>query len=190
MNILESSLKEYPIIASVKNLDDFNHALNSRSDNIFLLTGNIFNLRTISDQALNKNKNLFLYIDNIEGFSKDTWGFDFIAKNIPFDGIISSKGSILKLSKEMGIFTMGLYPIYNSMEMEKSISYISNIRPHIGIVSPGIVPEIIREVSERTHLPLIASGFIRSNNDVKTAMDSGAIGVATSCFMDQKIFYP
>lgn len=190
MNNLESTLITYPIVASVRNLPDFNKAINSKSDNIFLLTGNIFNLREISNQAYEKNKNIFLFIDNIEGFSRDTWGLDFIAKNIPLGGIISSKISILKLSKEMGIFTLGLYPIFDSMELERSIESITEVRPHIGIVSPGIIPKIIKEVSTRTHLPLIASGFIRSKEDVINAMNQGAIGVATSNFNDQKIFYP
>lgn len=190
MNDLESTLHQYPIIASVRNLMDFSLALESKSDNIFLLTGNIFNLKEMSHQVLEKNKNLFVLIDNIDGFSKDTWGLEFIAKNIILDGIISSKDSILKLSKEMGIYTIGLYPIYNTLELEKSTERIAETRPHMGIISPGIFPEIITDISDKTHLPLIASGFIRQKSDIINAINAGAVGIATSRFTDPKIFYP
>ena len=48
-------------------------------------------------------------------------------------------------------------------------------------ILPGIIPTIIREITEKTDIPLIAGGLIRSKQDVIQALQAGAIAVSTSC---------
>ena len=93
-------IKSNPIIAAIKKLDQLDEALNSPCKNIFLLTGNIFNLKGICCRIKSKNKNLYINVDLINGFSRDTWGLEYIVKNVPLDGIITTKTHLVKLSKE------------------------------------------------------------------------------------------
>lgn len=80
-----------PIIAAINDLNDLDSALESPTEIIFLLTGNIFNLKEISHRVRSKNKSLYIHIESIDGFSKDTWGLEYIVKNIYPDGIITEK---------------------------------------------------------------------------------------------------
>src|SRR5690554_889516 len=91
---------ENPIVASVKDLNNLDMALDSPCEIIFLLTGNIFNLKEISNRVRSRNKGLYIHIDSIDGFSKDTWGLEYIIKNIYPDGIITEKDNLVKLSKD------------------------------------------------------------------------------------------
>ena len=106
MNLLLETLSNNPVIAAINNLENLDMALRSQSQIIFLNTGNIFNLKDISNRVKSKEKQLFIYLDSIDGFSKDTWGLEYIAKNIQLDGIITKKQNLVKLSKDMGIFTI------------------------------------------------------------------------------------
>ena len=106
MGISYDNNSNNPIIAAIKNLDDLDYALESPCSKIFLLTGNIFNLKEISHRVEEKNKDLYIHIESIDGFSKDTWGLEYIVKNINTKGIITDKPSLVKQSRDMGIFTI------------------------------------------------------------------------------------
>lgn len=45
---------------------------------------------------------------------------------------------------------------------------------------PGVVPPMIKEVSERTGIPILAGGLIRTPEDVEAALAAGATAVTTS----------
>ena len=169
-----------PIVASINDLDKLDVALESPCEVISLLTGNIFNLREISNKVHKNNKILLIYIDEIDGFSKDTWGLEYIIKNIPLDGIISSKENLVKLSRDMGVFTIRRVFIPDSSILEHVLNSIRNNRPHALEILPGIMPKVIKKIVDDTKLPLIAGGLISDFKDVRSSLDSGAIAVATS----------
>ncbi|HZH93300.1 MAG TPA: glycerol-3-phosphate responsive antiterminator [Tissierellaceae bacterium] len=188
MNHLFNSLMEYPVIAEVNTLEEFNHALESTCQNIFMMTGNIFNLRQISKKAHNKGKNIYIYIDAIQGFSKDSWGLEFISKNIEIDGIITSKPELMEQSKEMGIFTLGRFSVYNEYKLGYTIEKIKETRPHCAIVLPGVLPKLIVKIIAETRIPLISSGFLDNREAVIECLESGAAGISTVHFTDQNIY--
>lgn len=174
------NLNRNPIIASIKNLDNLNTALNSPCMNIFLLNGNIFNLKEISQRVKSKDKGLFIDIDSIDGFSKDTWGLEYIIKNIELDGIITKKNNLIKLSSDMGVFTIETMYIHDSDCLSEGLQSIKSLRPHAINISPGIMPRIITRINKETKIPVIASGLINEKSDVQSALDAGAIGISTT----------
>ncbi len=170
-----------PIIAAVQSLDKLDDALDSPCEIIFLLSGNIFNLKEISYRISSKNKGLYIHIDSIDGFSKDTWGLEYIIKNISPDGIITEKNNLVKLSKDMGVFTIQRLFIPNSYSLENSISSIKKTRPNAIEILPGIMPKIIKKIIKETKTSVIASGLITDKYDLDSSLDAGAIAVSASC---------
>lgn len=171
---------ENPIIAAVQDLDKLDDALNSPCEIIFLLTGNIFNLREISHRIGAKNKGLYIHIDSIDGFSKDTWGLEYIIKNISPDGIITEKNNLVKLSKDMGVFTIQRLFIPNSYSLEEAIASIKKIRPNAIEILPGIMPKIIKRIINETKISVIASGLITDKYDLSSSLEAGAVAISTS----------
>lgn len=180
MNDFYERISKNTIIASIYELDKLNNALNSPCEIVFLLTGNIFNLKEISNRVRLKNKGLYIYVDSIDGFSKDTWGLEYIVKNICPDGIITSKQNLIRLSKNMGMFTIQRLFISDSNSLKKGLASLKNNRPHAVELLPGIMPNIIDDIVNKTKLSLIASGLIRNKNDLELSFESGAIAVASS----------
>ncbi len=181
MNPFLESLNKMPIIAAIKEMDKLEIALNSPCENIFLLSGNIFNLKEISQRVKSKDKGLYILVDSIDGFSKDTWGLEYIIKNIELDGIITSKSNLIKLCKDMGVFTIQRMLIHNSKELKEGLASIKTFRPNAINVCPGIMSKIIDKMYQETMLPIIASGLIETTKDVTLALTSGAKGVASTC---------
>lgn len=171
---------ENPIIAAVNNLKSLDSALDSPCQIIFLLTGNIFNLKEISNRVRAKNKGLYIHIDSIDGFSKDTWGLEYIVKNIYPDGIITAKDNLVKLSKDLGVFTIQRVIIHDTAELENSIASIKKLRPNAVELLPGIMPKIIKRIIKDTNTAIIASGLINDKFDYDFSLESGAIAISTS----------
>lgn len=180
MSIFFEKVSENPIVASINDLDKLDAALESPCQVISLLTGNIFNLKEISHRVHQANKSLLIYVDEIDGFSKDTWGLEYIVKNIPLDGIISSKENIVKQSKDMGVFTIRRVFIPDSAALDLILYSIRKNRPHALEILPGIIPRVIKRIVEETKIPLLAGGLISDLEDIKSCLDSGAMAVSTS----------
>ena len=180
MSIFLEKVSQNPIIASVNNLDQLDIALNSPCEIISLVTGNIFNLREISNKVHQSHKILLIYIDEIDGFSKDTWGLEYIVKNIPLDGIITSRENLVKLSKDMGVFTIRRVFIPDTYSLEQVLYAMKKNRPHALEILPGIMPKVIKRIVENTKIQLIAGGLISDFKDVNSSLNAGAIAVSTS----------
>lgn len=174
-----------PIIAAINDLSQLDGALDSPCRNIFLLTGNIFNLKEIAYRVQSKDKGLYIDIDLIDGFSKDTWGLEYIIKNIYPDGIITTKSNLIRLGKDLGAFTIQRLFIFDSISLENSIDSIKSIRPHAVEILPGIMPKIINRIYLKTRIPIVASGLIRDEEDLMKSLNAGAIAISTS---DKKVW--
>lgn len=180
MTLFCESLIENPIIASITDLDNLQLALDSPSRIIFLSAGNIFNLKEISQRVKSMDKKLFISIDSIDGFSKDTWGLEYIVKNIELDGIITKKPNLVKLGKDMGVYTIEKMVIHDSNTLNESLQSIRKLRPHAVDISPGIMTRIISRIAQDTKIHIIASGLISDKNDMQKALNAGAIGISSS----------
>jgi glycerol uptake operon antiterminator len=52
---------------------------------------------------------------------------------------------------------------------------VERTRPDYIEVLPGVMPHIIKEVHEKTKIPIFAGGLIRSEEDIENALQAGAI---------------
>ena len=175
---LKSRLEQSPIIAAVKRADEVNDALVSACSTVFLLCGNIFNLKGIVQRAKEKDKLIFLHTDLIEGFSRDAIALRYLAQEICPDGIISTKNS--RTAQELGLMTVQRLFIVDSLSIQTTVKASSLIHPDTVEILPGIMPRITKQLAARLDVPMIVGGLISEADDVIKALDSGAIGVSTS----------
>lgn len=180
MTCFFDKVQQNPIIAAVSSLESLDIALSSPCEIIFLLTGNIFNLKEIATKVRMKNKGLFINIDSIDGFSKDTWGLEYIIKNIYPDGIITEKENLIKLSKSMGVFTIQRLFIMDSKSLKNAMESIKITRPNVIEILPGIMPKIIEKIINDIKLPAISSGLISDKEDLDSIFKAGAIAISSS----------
>lgn len=169
-----------PVIATVKSLDKLDLAVNSQSEVIFLLCGDIFNLKSSVEKAKAKNKIIFIHIDLIDGFSRDATALKYIHEEIKPDGIISTKNSQLKCAKQLGLLTVQRLFIIDSLSIDTTVKASASICPDAVEIMPGIMPRITKKLCTQLDVPVIVGGLISEKEDVVNAIESGAKGVSTS----------
>lgn len=174
------NLENYPVIAAVKDVNDLDEALDSKCEVIFLLCGNIFNLKQCVEKVRSKNKLIFIHIDLIEGLSRDVVALRYLSEEIKPDGIISTKNNLLKVAKSLGMLTVQRIFIIDSLSIDTAIKASQAINPDAIEIMPGIMPRITKKISAALDVPVICGGLIGFKEEVKEALDNGAFGVSTS----------
>ena len=175
-----TAIEDNPIIAAIADVTQVDEAIKSPCKIVFLLTGDILNIEDIVKQLRDKGKLVYVHLDLIGGFSKDTTALKYIIKNIKPDGIITTKSNLVKAAKELKIFTIQRLFIIDSLSLISGINSIKSIRPDAVEILPGIMPKIIEEVRLETRIPVIAGGLIRDKSDVIGSLNTGAIGISTT----------
>lgn len=179
-NVFVKSLKNSPVIAGVKDIDDLDKALDSECKVIFLLCGNIFNLKECVSKAHKKGKIIFIHVDLVEGFSRDSTALRYISSEIGPDGIISTKNNLLKSAKAFGLLTVQRIFIIDSLSIGTAIKASQTINPDAVEIMPGIMPRITQQISSSLEVPVIVGGLVSYGEEIGKALESGAKGVSTS----------
>lgn len=173
-------IAEFPIIAAVKDEKELKESLMTDCKVIFILFGNICNISEIVEKIKNKDKLAIIHADLVQGLSAKTEAIDYLKLNTKADGIISTKGNLVKYAVEIGLIGILRNFIIDSMAMENVHKQVSMANPDMIEIMPGIMPEIIEKIKSELKLPLIAGGLISEKKDVIAALAAGADAVSTT----------
>ena len=173
-------IAEFPVIAAVKDEKELKESLMTDCKVIFILFGNICNISEIVEKIKNKDKLAIIHADLVQGLSAKTEVIDYLKLNTKADGIISTKGNLVKYAVEIGLIGILRNFIIDSMAMENVNKQVSLANPDMIEIMPGIMPEIIEKIKSELKLPLIAGGLISEKKDVIAALAAGADAVSTT----------
>jgi len=180
LNKFNHRIETNPIIAAVNNLEKLDLAIQSPCEVIFLLTGSIFNLKEIVQKVKESDMDIYIHIDLLEGFSKDSVALKYISEKINPDGIITTKSNLIKKAKSMDICAIQRLFMLDSLSLETGIHSVHSTKSDAIEVMPGIMPKIIKRVYSQTKIPVIAGGLISDKEDVIECLKAGAVGISTS----------
>lgn len=175
-----SMLEEHPIIASVKDDSMLDDAINSPSQIIFLLGGNLTNLQHVVNTVQQANKLIFLHFDLINGLARDTTALNYIAQQVKPDGIITTRQNIIAEAKKLNLYAIQRVFLLDSLAYENSMTTIRSSKPNAIEVIPGMMPKVIQRLNQSSKIPLIAGGLILDKEDVLQALNAGARGISSS----------
>lgn len=176
----EDLLMNNPVVGAIRNNEDLDLILRSEINIVFVLYGNILNIKHICDKLREKEKTVFIHIDMIDGLKSDQKGVEFIKETVNPYGIISTKGINIKHASQLGMFTIQRIFIIDSLAFETGIKNIHDFNPDAVEVLPGIACKAIKSLCSKTKLPVIAGGLIKDKRDAMDALSVGAMAVSTS----------
>lgn len=165
-----------PVIAAVRNEEEFLRAVESGAGAIFLIRADIISLPRLI--AMKKNKRVYVHIDMAEGVGKDRKGLEYLL-SIGADGIISTKNHLITAAKELGLGTVERFFIIDSMSVATALESVRSAKPDYAELMPGVIPKAVKSFVERAKLPIIAGGLIETKQDIISALSAGADGVST-----------
>lgn len=178
--IFTDAIDKCPIIAAVKDFDGLARCLESESNIIFILFGDICNIADIVKTIKSSGRIAMVHIDLISGLSSKEISVDFIKHNTEADGIISIKQAIIKRAKELGLFTVFRFFVIDSMAFENILKQCEAVKPDYVELLPGVMPKVIKRICDATYVPVIAGGLISDKEDVIAALSAGAVSISST----------
>jgi len=178
------------ILPAARSLKQFEQLLKSPFEYIVLLEVHIGNLKTLKTEAEKHGKKVIIHADLIQGLKTDNFAADFLCNDIRPVGIISTRSNMIMKAKAKGIIAIQRMFLLDTIALEKSYTIINQTMPDYIEMLPGVIPELISEVYERTGIPIINGGLIRTKKHVQDALDAGAVAVTTSDYELWELFAP
>ncbi len=177
-DILEN-IRKNPVIAAVRKETDLIKALESDALTVFLLNGDIFNIKKMADQVKGSGRQVFIHVDLIEGLGRDNKAIDYIAGVVRPTGILSTKSSSIKHAMEKGIFSIQRFFLVDSLSYDTAVKTAAAARPDVVEIMPAVMPSVIRRICGELSMPVIAGGLIETREDIIEALKAGCIGAST-----------
>ena len=166
------------VIAAVRSDADFEKALKSGVRIIFDLHPNVLTVAVKIKKAHQNGKKYFVHLDLAEGIGKDKGGVEFV-KRQGADGIISTRVNIVKLAREVGIFSVQRFFAVDSKSVETTLESLKASKPDMIEIMPGVLQKVIRNICKGVNIPVIAGGLVETEDEVRAAIDSGAAAIST-----------
>lgn len=177
---LLEQLQINPVIATVGNEEALAAALASECRVIFLLMGSILDVGALTERVHEAGKLCVIHLDLIEGYSNKEISVDAIHRFTGAEGIISTRGALIKRAKQLGMVAIQRGFMLDSRSLGSFEAQIRTSRPDFVEILPGLLPKVIAELRERVDVPIIAGGFIHDKEDVISALNAGALAVSAS----------
>ncbi|MBQ6889189.1 MAG: glycerol-3-phosphate responsive antiterminator [Lachnospiraceae bacterium] len=169
-----------PIIVAVKDEAGLEKCLKlSEISVVFILFGEISNISKIVQKVKNSGKTAVVHMDLIAGLSSKVEAVDFIAEYTEADGIISTHIEQIKRAKDLSLSTVYRIFLIDSKVLDKLNGRIREVADIVEIL-PGLMPKMIKMISKKLNMPIIAGGLISDKEDVLAALDAGAIAISST----------
>lgn len=173
-------LEDTPIIAAVKNTEGLEKCLDSDIQIVFILFGDICNISSIVKKVKDAGKVAMVHLDLIAGLSSKEVALDFIKTYTKADGIITTKNTLIKYARQLGLYTVLRFFVVDSMALANIEKQMTGVKPDVIEILPGIMPKVIKKVNNISKVPVIAGGLIADREDVMSALSNGAVAISAT----------
>ncbi|WAH37723.1 glycerol-3-phosphate responsive antiterminator [Alicyclobacillus dauci] len=168
------------IIPAVRSMKDFDELLNRDFTYMILLETHLAQLPSIMRAAKVRNKKILLHADLVQGLKHDEAATQFLCQMIKPAGLISTHSTVIATAKKHGLLGIQRIFLIDSHSLETSYRVLKSSQPDYIEVLPGVLTDVIREISFGTRIPVLAGGFIRTEAEIVSILESGATAVTTS----------
>ncbi|MFZ4451826.1 glycerol-3-phosphate responsive antiterminator [Salibacterium aidingense] len=172
--------QEEKIIPAARSEKEFENIVEGNHTYLILLNSRLTQLKSMKQMAYRAGKKLIIHADLIQGLGHDESAAQFLCQQIRPHGLISTRKQVLITARKHGLLTVQRLFLIDSSALETSYKIMEEVKPDVIEVLPGRVPDIIREIAEKTQIPLIAGGFIRNEQEAAEAMEAGAVAITTT----------
>ncbi|MDR0719601.1 MAG: glycerol-3-phosphate responsive antiterminator [Treponema sp.] len=178
--LFKELLRKTPVILAVKSMEGLEICLAKDCGIIFILFGDIVTIPGIVAKIKEAKKIAMVHMDLIDGLASKDIAVDFLAGQTRADGVLSTKPSLVKYAKHRELLTIQRFFVLDSLsllniEKQFPLEYADAIE-----ILPGVMPKIIRKITENSKKPIIAGGLISDQEDVRHALNAGAVSVSTT----------
>ena len=127
IDLLEMS----PVIAAIKDDAGLKRCLDTECQVVFILYGNICNIKDIVAKLKAHGKCAMVHADLVQGLGSKEVAIDFIKEQTGADGIISTKPMLVRRAQELKMFGILRAFIIDSMAVANTQKMLDTFRPEL-----------------------------------------------------------
>lgn len=175
-----SLIEDCPSIAGIKDDAGLRLVLKSECRVVFILYGNVLTIQSIVKRLKDVGKMVFVNVDLIDGFAAKDVVVEFVKQHTQADGVLSSKASMIKAGRTLGLLTVHRFFVIDSFSYHNLAKQVDISKPDFVEIMPGCMPKVISWVVDAIRTPLIAGGLVCDHDDAIAALRAGAKAVSST----------
>ena len=105
----------------------------------------------------------------------------FLRDTLGLEGVVSTRSNLLKEARSLGLVSILRLFVLDSAAYQTGIGLLHALQPDAVELMPGVVvPHLAQDLARDISQPLIASGILRNEADIRQVLAAGAAAVTTS----------
>ena len=173
-----AALAGAPCCPAVTTDEQFDRALLSPSQVLFVLRANGLELGHLVGRAHERGKLVAVHLDLLAGLRSDRGAVGWLARS-GADAVITSHGHLVAAIKNQGMVAIQRLLAAHGSQLAAGLASIARSEPDVIEFLPGVVLPQARHLLPRLGPPMLAGGFVRSRDDVRAILAAGALAVTT-----------
>ena len=173
------AISEAGIIPAVKDADALGRCLSLEQEVVFVLFGDICTIGETIETLHRAGKFAIVHADLIGGLRAKGVAADF-PRARGADGVTSTRPQVVKRGGELGMFTVLRFFVFDSLSLRSVEKTAAAVGPDMAEILPGIMPRIVRRLSQHLPMPLLCGGLIEEKADVLEALGAGAVAISST----------
>lgn len=175
-------LEKYKLIAAVKEPKLIEYAIRYKENlsAVILMTGNILTVKNYVQEFQKHGIPVILDVEKIGGLKTDYYGMNFIKKELKPFAIVTNKSGDIKRAKANHLFVIQRIFLVDSEVLDNLKDTIHQLKADMIELMPSRLPDITKEISDISPIPIITGGFLSDPIQAKLSLENGAVGVVTS----------
>lgn len=172
-------LVESPCCAAITCDVHLEAALASRVSALFILCGDGLELRPLVRRVHAAGKLVAVHLDLVDGLRPDRTAIAWLAR-AGVDAVISSHGQLMPAVRRERMVGIHRLLLVRHGLLGSGLAAVTRSEADIVEVLPGVILPDVRALLPHLNVPLLAGGFIRTEEEARAALAAGAAGVTTS----------
>jgi len=172
-------LTRHPVIATLYGSEQVEPFLGSVAEVAIVANVELRRLQRVVATLTKADKVVIVNIDSCEGLSQDKGGVEFLA-DIGVTSLVSTRVATIQRANRAGLFTMQKVFVTDRSTWPRSIKAIEQSDPNLVQLMPAPMLPHISPQERRALPPIVASGFVCNQGDIRRAMEHDAVAVSTS----------
>lgn len=169
-----------PIVMAIRDFKEIPAVIKAPHKTVFLLAGTLNTIGDAVRTVREAGKDAFIHFDLIDGLGKDAHALRWVAESVKPTGIVTTRGPLIGQARSLGLATVQRMFLLDSQSIQTGLHIVKEVKPDFLEVLPGLIPEVIAQLVQKSACPIIAGGLCKTIAHYKAAREAGAVAMSTS----------
>lgn len=176
---LGARLTRHPVIGTLFGAEQVDLFIDSVAEISIVANVELRKLAPVIGRLSKAGKYVIVNIDSCEGLSQDKGGVEYLA-DIGVVSLVSTRVATIQRANRAGLVSMQKVFVTDRSTWPRSVKALEQSDPNLVQLMPAPMLAHLSEQDRKAMPPIMASGFVCNEADIRSAMLHGAVAVSTS----------